>query len=652
MSQNNNGVKAHDNAAYTASADDVNVIVTKDKLPPKTDTSTVESKWGCCSFKPRCLQGLNRMSLFTLFVCVMCFLEGFAVNGVANAAIPAIERQFKLPSTKSALIPSSQDIGALVVVLFVSFIGGRYNKASWVASGSLIMAVGSFLFMVPHFLEKYVYPESTTQASYNCSISNPPSGDCDVGGEKYLVVFMAAQIVHGFGFTPMFTLGTAYIDENEEHSLAAVYIGLTYALTAIGVAAGFFVGGEFSQNYFVDFDRVDQDSLGFDATDSRWIGAWWLGFIIAIVGFIVIAIPIYGYPKYLPGKEKSTEPESKHEKPSTENIFKQFFVSFIDLIKNPTFMMLTFAGSTNTLIISGVGAFSFKFLMEQYNIQFDIAGFLIGGLILVGSVGMFGGGLLIRMCGLGIKGMLNMCFISSFLSGVLGIAFIAGCPEVKLAGLEVPYPNKINTLAGYTDVCQGSCQCQYEGLSLVCGKDNIVYHSPCHAGCTTQSGQMTYHNCSCVAASLNIPTDHANAMVSAGRCEDGCDKLYIVAPLMFISMICVLTSVTPNSMAVMRVVKDEQRPFALGVQWVFIRLLGTIPGPFLVGWAIDNACLIFLEGSCGNQGNCLLYSHDSMALGVMVWWLVVSLVSAMFYLLAIFFQCCRSEKGSFDLTIK
>lgn len=38
-------------------------------------------------------------------------------------------------------------------------------------------------------------------------------------------MFIAAQIVHGVGFTPMFTLGTAYIDENEEHSLAAVYIG-------------------------------------------------------------------------------------------------------------------------------------------------------------------------------------------------------------------------------------------------------------------------------------------------------------------------------------------------------------------------------------------------------------------------------------------
>jgi hypothetical protein len=41
-------------------------------------------------------------------------------------------------------------------------------------------------------------------------------------------------------------------------------------------------------------------------------------------------------------------------------------------------------------------------------------------------------------------------------------------------------------------------------------------------------------------------------MVSAGRCDDGCTKLYILAPCMFISMILVLNTVTPNSMAVLR----------------------------------------------------------------------------------------------------
>ena len=36
---------------------------------------------------------------------------------------------------------------------------------------------------------------------------------------------MVANMVHGVGFTPMFTLGTVYIDENEEHTTAAVYVG-------------------------------------------------------------------------------------------------------------------------------------------------------------------------------------------------------------------------------------------------------------------------------------------------------------------------------------------------------------------------------------------------------------------------------------------
>lgn len=67
--------------------------------------------------------------------------------------------------------------------------------------------------------------ESSNQESYNCTSGGPSSVPCDVGGEKYLAVFIIAQIIHGFGFTPMFTLGTAYIDENEDHQLAAVYIG-------------------------------------------------------------------------------------------------------------------------------------------------------------------------------------------------------------------------------------------------------------------------------------------------------------------------------------------------------------------------------------------------------------------------------------------
>lgn len=47
-------------------------------------------------------------------------------------------------------------------------------------------------------------------------------------------------------------------------------------------------------------------------------------------------------------------------------------------LKNPIFMLMNFAGSVQTLIIAGVGAFSFKFLTEQYNLDFDTSGNLIG----------------------------------------------------------------------------------------------------------------------------------------------------------------------------------------------------------------------------------------------------------------------------------
>lgn len=39
---------------------------------------------------------------------------------------------------------------------------------------------------------------------------------------------------------------------------------------------------------------------------------------------------------------------------------------------------------------------------------------------------------------------------------------------------------------GYTDQCQDPCQCLYSGFTPVCGSDNIVYFSSCHAGCTHQ----------------------------------------------------------------------------------------------------------------------------------------------------------------------
>jgi len=47
--------------------------------------------------------------------------------------------------------------GALVLVLFISYLGGRYNKVRWIAIGSIVMAFGSFIFIIPHMAVIYNY---------------------------------------------------------------------------------------------------------------------------------------------------------------------------------------------------------------------------------------------------------------------------------------------------------------------------------------------------------------------------------------------------------------------------------------------------------------------------------------------------------------
>ena len=58
----------------------------------------------------------------------------------------------------------------------------------------------------------------------------------------------------------------------------------------------------------------------------------------------------------------------------------------------------------------------------------------------MGSVGMFLGGAIIRVFKLELLGMIRLNIVVIILSALLGISFLAKCPEANLAGLRVPYP--------------------------------------------------------------------------------------------------------------------------------------------------------------------------------------------------------------------
>lgn len=165
--------------------------------------------------------------------------------------------------------------------------------------------------------------------------------------------------------------------------------------------------------------------------------------------------------------------------------------------------------------------------------------------------------------------------------------------------------------------CNKNCQCSTSYIEPICGKNGITYFSPCFAGCKEYEvdeevllpGQtlkkvtyslliaLCYHgkclslvdvknyykSCDCIIEDLisNYSTRSNNEqkksskyMAESGLCSFNCQTL--VPFLFFLFLITLLTALNqmPMLMVTLRSVSEIERPFALGVQLVLMRLLG------------------------------------------------------------------------------
>ena len=66
---------------------------------------------------------------------------------------------------------------------------------------------------------------------------------------------------------------------------------------------------------------------GIDKRDPRWIGAWWLGFVICAVGFAVTSLPVLLFPSKLTHADDSTTADSdKNALTNLKGIYQSFCV--------------------------------------------------------------------------------------------------------------------------------------------------------------------------------------------------------------------------------------------------------------------------------------------------------------------------------------
>ncbi|XP_004375108.2 solute carrier organic anion transporter family member 4C1 [Trichechus manatus latirostris] len=598
----------------------------QERSRPRSLPEFEEGPCGWGNFHPECLQRCNTPRGYLLHYCLLALTQGIVVNGLVNISISTIEKRYEMKSSLTGLISSSYDISFCVLSIFVSFFGERGHKPRWLAFASFMIGLGALVFSLPQFFSgEYQLGsifEDTCLATRNSTSCTSSASSLS----NYLYVFILGQLLLGTGGTPLYTLGTAFIDDSVPTHKSSLYIGIGYSMSILGPAIGYVLGGQLLTIYI---DTAMGRSTGINKDDPRWLGAWWIGFLLAWLFAWSLIIPFSCFPKHLPGTAKiqagkisqAHQDKSSSIRQADENFgksFKDIPAALKNLMRNTVFMCLVLSTSSEALVTTGFATFLPKFIENQFGLSSSFAATLGGAVLIPGAaLGQILGGVIVSKFKLTCKNTMKFSLCTSVVALVLSFVFVyTKCENGPFAGVLEPYKGT-GELRNLTAPCNANCNCLRSYYYPVCGEDRVQYFSPCFAGCTNSVSERqpkVYYNCSCIEGTIEITSAESFYFeAKPGKCETQCANLPIFLGIFFVTLIFTFMAGTPITVSILRCVNNKQRSLALGIQFMFLRLLGTIPGPIVFGITIDSTCVLWDINECGVKGACWVYNNIKMA---------------------------------------
>ncbi|XP_076797080.1 solute carrier organic anion transporter family member 1B2-like [Arvicanthis niloticus] len=378
-----------------------------DQTQPSSKASKPEKTRFCDGF---------RIFLAALSLSYICK----ALGGVTmKSSITQIERRFEIPSSISGLIDGGFEIGNLLVIVFVSYFRSKLHRPKLIGTGCFIMGIGSTLTALPHFFMGY-YRYATENdigslgnSTLTCLINQMPSLNetsseivekgCVNGSRSYMWIYVLMEnMLRGIGETPVVPLGVSYIDDFAKEGHSPMYLGTLHSIATIGPILGFIMSSVFAKLY-VDIGYVDLSSIRITPQDARWVGAWWVSFIVNGLLCIISSLPFFFLPK-IPKRSQNERKYSaclhvlktEEEKNHMTNLTKQE--------KEAP------ANMTGSIIIPTM------------------------------AIGMFLGGYIVKKFKLTLAGITKFAFFTSSMAYVFNLLFFPLICENKLfAGLTLTY---------------------------------------------------------------------------------------------------------------------------------------------------------------------------------------------------------------------
>uniref|UniRef100_A0A3Q2Z2M3 Solute carrier organic anion transporter family member n=1 Tax=Hippocampus comes TaxID=109280 RepID=A0A3Q2Z2M3_HIPCM len=524
-----------------------------------------------------------------------------------KSSLSTVEKRYGLSSYSTGTLSSLHEVSNCLLIVFLSYFGNRVHRPRLIGIGGLLMSISAVMLALPHFLSQpYEYDLVLLNRQDICDLQRNSSASESCGRDEsrrladtrnLWMLMAAAQLLFGVGSVPMQPFGISYIDDFAAPGNSPLYIAILFAVSVCGPAFGFLLSSAMLRIY-VDMDKV---ASALSPGDPRWVGAWWMGLLITSACLALTSLPYFFFPRTLPSEGR----DFKKPHVSLFNFLKMFPRMFFHLLLSPFFLVLILAQCCFSSVIAGLSTFLNKFLERQYSASTAYSTMLVGAMNLPAvAVGMLLGGVIMKRTGMSLKNIPRFSVLMLSISTLMCVPlFFMGCSTHKVS--------QVNhyQIGQSPSNCYANCSCPSGAFNPVCGSDGVEYISPCHAGCTNFTKNpdnihavQLYTNCRCVTGSQS----HARP----SPCANQCSHLLLPVILMLSAgaLVACLTH-NPMYMMLLRSVPSEEKSFAIGVQFLLLRLLAWLPAPALFGMAIDTSC-IWWKRVCGKKFSCGYYDND------------------------------------------
>ncbi|KAH8021919.1 hypothetical protein HPB51_018768 [Rhipicephalus microplus] len=544
------------------------------------------------------MQRFARTQYFLVCYIIYGVLQG-ALKAYLNGCITTIERKFALTGKMFSVILIADNVSSLFACLLIGYYARKVSRIKMIVFSVSMTVLGCVLAALPHFIygpgfigdtkvqlqgEDLQGEDQTSQVILDTTkefCSRTDDSEASVAGDQSpaaiailaVCILFIANFFNGFGGAGFYISGTTYTDDNAKKTDSIVYFSFVFSLRFLGPMLGYVMASVCLRIYESPFETPS-----ITPKHPKWIGAWWLGFILWGISLFIISLPMSLFPKHIKRQSQSPEKQEMQKVSSMDTT--------PDSIREK--VVGDFAGPTKILAM---------------------------------ILGVFLGGLIIRFW----KPKARTIALMEAASDLIEISFlVAGmslsCSGWQLAGTSMSTSNSLSI----TNECNKDCGCTGSSFQPVCHVlENATYFSPCAAGCT-ENVNGTMH-CSCLMGN----STSEEAVVTDGFCEFGCDSLFILVALTSVSKLLAQLPRVGGIIVTLRCVDHADKGLAVGMMGAAFNLLGAVPYPLIYSALFDATCIAWDERG-GHRGSCSFYDADKLRVlfhGVTIAFLSLGLVS-------------------------